>query len=181
MVDIFQVKEDETMKRPAFIRHYSELQDPDNACYKTSNSSELLSIGSPLGKKLGLKKIGVHHELLPPGRRTSWPHAESDEEEFIYVIEGNPDAWINGHIYRLNPGDAVAFPAGTGIAHTFINNTEKDVRLMVMGEVNKKENKIFFPKHPERNEYQKQKGTFWEGHPAHELGSHDGLPDKLRN
>ncbi len=46
----------------------------------------------------------------PPGRRTSYPHAESDEEEFIYVLEGYPEVWINGYLWKLEPGDSVVFP-----------------------------------------------------------------------
>ena len=161
-------------ERPPSIAHYSTLQDPDNAHYP--NSKELLSIGAPIGRKLGLTRIGIHHELLPPGRRTSWPHAESAEEEFAFVIEGNPDVWLDGNLYRLNPGDAVAFPAGTGIAHTFINNTDRDVRMIVVGE-NRPENKIYYPLHAEESKHRKD---LWEDHPQRELGPHDGLPDKIR-
>ena len=71
--------------RPQFIKHYSEIQDPPG---KYETSDELFSIGSPFAKVFGLKKLGIHHELLHPGRRTSFPHAESAEEEFVYVIEG---------------------------------------------------------------------------------------------
>src|SRR5262249_45621820 len=79
-------------------------------------------------KTFGLKRLGIHYELLRPGRRTSWPHAESDEEEFVYVIDGHPDVWIDGELHRLDPGDGVGFPSGTGIAHTFFNNTETNVK-----------------------------------------------------
>lgn len=91
-----------------------------------------MSIGASIGCLLGLVRIGIHHERLPPGRRTSYPHAESAEEEFVYVLEGTPDVWIDGTLLRLAPGDAVAFPGGTGICHTVLNNTE--VRLLVVGE-----------------------------------------------
>ncbi|MGZ3809769.1 MAG: cupin domain-containing protein, partial [Bacteriovorax sp.] len=111
---------------------------------------------------------------------TSWPHAESEEEEFAYVIEGNPHVWIDGNTYELNPGDFVAFPAGTGIAHTFINNSIEDCVLLVGGEKTKAENQIFYPLHKERNEELHKKGQFWENHPLHEMGPHDGLPDLLR-
>jgi len=30
----------------------------------------------------------VHLVRVPPGKRTSYPHAESAGEEFVYVIEG---------------------------------------------------------------------------------------------
>jgi uncharacterized cupin superfamily protein/RimJ/RimL family protein N-acetyltransferase len=163
--------------RPEFIKHYSEIQEgPESSYYR--GTKEFLSIGSPFAKKFGLTRLGIHHELLPPGRRTSWPHAESAEEEFVYVIEGNPDAWINGQIYRLNSGDAVGFPSGTGVSHTFINNTASDVRLLVVGEASKKENKIYYPLNPSRRE--QCKDTWWNDVPKHDHGPHDGLPDKLR-
>ena len=166
-------------KRPEFIKNYLEIQDADDARY--SNSDEPHSIGSPFSKRFGLKKIGIHHEVLPPGRRTSYPHAESEEEEFVYVIEGCPDAWIDGNLYRLSPGDAVGFPSGTGICHTFINNTETNVRLLVVGEATKKENKYFYAFDEERNQVLKEKGLLWENPPKRDLGDHDSLPDKLRN
>lgn len=123
------------MKRPDCIRHWREVEGADDSTY--SDSDELFSIGAPLARKLGLGRLGIHHERLPPGRRTSYPHAESDEEEFIYVLEGYPEAWINGYLWKLEPGDSVGFPAGTGVCHTFINNTSEEVRLLVVGEANK--------------------------------------------
>ncbi len=164
------------MERASFIGNYKDLMGEDNSHY--SGDTELMSIGAPIGKKLGLLKIGIHIELIYPGRRTSWPHAESLEEEFAYVIEGHPDVWIDGHLHALVPGDFVAFPSGTGIAHTFLNNTDKNVLLLVGGEANKKENKIVYPLHHARNAELKNKESFWEDHPVHELGPHDGVARK---
>lgn len=161
--------------RPEFIANYKDLMDEDNATYP--ESSELLSIGAPVGKKLGLQKIGVHIETLPPGRRTSLPHAESEEEEFAYVIKGHPHVWIDGVVHPLSAGDFVAFPAGTGIAHTFLNNSDETCLLLVGGETSKPENKIFYPLNLERNLERQKKGDFWENHPIHELGPHDAIPD----
>ncbi|MBC7537706.1 MAG: cupin domain-containing protein [Bacteriovorax sp.] len=164
--------------RTSFIANYKDLMDEDNSTYPASD--ELLSIGAVVGKKLGLTKIGIHIETIPPGRRTSWPHAESLEEEFAYIIKGHPQAWIDGFIHDLSPGDFVAFPAGTGIAHTFINNSHEDCLLLVGGEASKAENKIFYPLNLERNLEMQSKGTFWENHPIHELGPHDSIPDAQR-
>lgn len=98
------------MKRPDCIRHWRELEGPDDATYP--DSPERFSIGAPLGRGLRLNRLGIHHERLPPGRRTSYPHAESDEEEFIYVLEGYPEVWINGYLWKLEPGDSVGFSRG---------------------------------------------------------------------
>lgn len=164
------------MSRPSFIGNYLDFLDDDNASY--AGSDELLSIGSAVGRKLGLKKIGINIETMPPGRRTSWPHAESEEEEFAFVLEGTPDVWIDGEIFSLKAGDFVAFPAGTGIAHTFLNNTQSTVRLLVGGDQNIKTNKINYPLHPARNESMKQQDRFWENAPGSLKGQHNGEPDK---
>ena len=155
--------------RPDFIRHYSDIQKPDNSHYQ--GDDELMSIGAPFAKHFGLTRLGIHHETLLPGRRTSYPHAESHEQEFIYVIEGHPDVWIDGVLHPLKPGDGVGFPAGTGISHAFLNNTDRDVRLLVVGEVSKPENMCFYPLNPGREAH----GTpNWPDVPKRELGSHDG-------
>jgi uncharacterized cupin superfamily protein len=155
--------------RPDFIAHWTELENKDDRHYP--GDSELMSIGAPLAEKLGLTRIGIHHERLPPGRRTSYPHAESAEEEFVFVIEGRPDAWIDGVLHRLRPGDSVAFPAGTGICHTFLNNTEEEVRLMVIGEKSKPENRTCYPLHPA---LEQSIDFAWRDAPARPLGPHDG-------
>ena len=162
-------------QRPPFIAHWSEIEKPDNSHY--DQDDELMSIGAPFGRHFGLTRLGIHHERLLPGRRTSFPHAESAEEEFVYVISGEPDVWLDGHLHRLRPGDAVGFPAGTGIAHTFLNNTQSEVHLMVVGEPAKPENRIFYPLNRDRR---LMRTDWWDGHPEHELGSHDGMPDQVR-
>jgi uncharacterized cupin superfamily protein len=162
--------------RPVFIRHWTSLLGKDDARYP--GSDELLSIGAPIGRLLGLQRIGIHIEVLPPGRRTSFPHAESTEEEFVWVIDGFPSVWIDGDLHDLIPGDAVAFPAGTTIAHTFINNGEAPARLVVIGETRRDDNRVFYPLNPERRA---QVGEKWWDLLERELGPHDGLPDALRS
>lgn len=156
--------------RPDCIRHYSEIQDPDDAHYP--DSDELLSIGSPFARHFGLTRLGIHHELVPPGRRTSFPHAESAEQEFVYVIEGYPDVWLDGVLHPLVPGDAVGFPAGTGQAHCFLNNSDRDVRLLVVGEPAKPENRILYPLNPA---HQATRKDGWTDAPARPMGPHDGM------
>lgn len=157
--------------RPDFIRHWTELEGPDDARYP--NSDELLAIGAPLARTLGLTRIGIHHERLPPGRRTSYPHAESLEEEFVFVLEGTPDAWLDGHLHRLGPGDAVGFAAGTGLCHAFLNNTEAEVRLLVVGEASGPDNKVYYPCNPELMPLRKD---WWHDVPERPMGPHHGKP-----
>lgn len=98
------------MDRHPCIKHWSELQEKEPRYY--SGSQEPLSIGCALGHYFGFARIGIHHEIVEPGHRTSWPHAEKTEDEFVHVLEGTPDVWLDGVLYRLQPGDSVGFKAG---------------------------------------------------------------------
>lgn len=158
------------------VTHWSDIEDDGSWTYP--GSDERLGLGAAFSPHFGLMRLGVHHERLPPGRRVSWPHAEADEEEFVYVIEGEPDLWLDGHVKRLRPGDGVGFPAGTGLAHTFINNTGSNVRLLVVGEASRYRSRIDYPLHPQRNE--EIGDRHWKDCPCRALGPHDGLPDKAR-
>lgn len=155
--------------RPDFIAHWSQLENSAPQNYE--GSDEPMGFDASLGRKLGLTRVGVHHLRLPPGQRTSYPHAESAEEEFVFVIEGNPDAWIDGVLHALKPGDSVAFPAGTGICHTFLNNTLAEVRLLVVGEKRKPENLGRYPLNPE---IEQDSQFAWLDAPQRALGPHDG-------
>ena len=154
--------------------HYSAIEDDASRTYP--NSEERHACNAAFSQYFRLMRLGVHHERLPAGRRLSWPHAEADEEEFVYVIEGHPDLWLDGRLKRLSPGDGVGFPSGTGIAHTFINNTDKDVRLLVVGEATRLRSRIDYPLHPARNAEIGER--HWKDAPRRMLGPHDGLPDK---
>ena len=46
------------------------------------------------------------------------------------MLEGELDAWIDGDLHRVRASDLVAFPSGTGICHTFLNNGEHEAKLL---------------------------------------------------
>ena len=161
--------------KPACVVAWKKLKPKDTSY---PGDDEPMSHFAHLSVALGLTRIGVGHDLLDPGRRTSWPHAEMDEEEFVYVVEGEPDAWIDGHLHRMKPGDAVGFPDRTGIAHCLINNTDKPVRLITVGEASRARSKCIYPLHPKRN---KEIGAgLWADAPKRKLGPHDGMSDLRR-
>jgi uncharacterized cupin superfamily protein len=163
-------------ERPSFIVSAHGL--PERA-HVYPQSSERMGPDRRLGKAAGLVRVGVNLQRLPPGTRSSWPHAEEKEEEFVYVIEGEVDAWIDGQLYRMVAGDFAGFPAGTGISHCFINNTAREAVLLVGGEAAKPDNRIFYPLNPSRRKDLKP-GDWWDDVPERPLGPHDGLPDAAR-
>lgn len=157
-----------------YVKHFSELL---GEAFSYPGSSEKHVAYSHFGKTFGFKNFGVNYNLLKPGCRTSYPHAEEQEDEFIYVLKGNPEVWINGYTKKLNPGDGVGFPAGTGDCHTFINNTESDVELLVVGD-SKPTSKIFYPFNPEREVQMRPKNLWWDDVPKKVMGPHNGRPNK---
>ena len=163
-------------KRPQFI---VSARDVPESTHVYPQSTEPMGPVRRIGRAAGLQRIGINLQRLPPGTRTSWPHAESREEEFVYVVEGEVDAWIDGHIHRMVPGDFAAFPAGTGISHCFINNGTSDALLLVGGEPAKAENRIVYPLNPSRRADMKD-SDWWHEAPQTPSGPHDGLPDALR-
>lgn len=165
--------------RPDNIVHYSQIEEKDGDNHY-SGDDELMSLGTSYARHFGFKRLGIHHERLPPGRRTSYPHAESVEEEFVFVIEGTPDVWLDGELHRLRPGEAVGFPPGTGQCHTFINNSDSEVRLLVVGDRHNPAmgNKIYYAKNPELKP--RRGDEWWSDKPERPMGDHDGLPDKVR-
>jgi len=159
-------------KRPPFIIRTADVPEKVG---RYVDSDEDLSHGREIGRVAGLLRIGLHVKRLPPGHRLSYPHAEESEEEFVYVLEGAVDAWIDGELHPMERGDLAAFPAGTGIAHTFINNGTSEAVLLVGGEGNKSDNRIVYPRNPERRA-QLPWSHWWDDAPARPLGPHDGKP-----
>src|SRR5690349_20344613 len=133
--------------RPSFIRSTTDV--PEHA-HVYPQSTERMGPTRRLGKEAGLERIGINIQRLPPGTRSSWPHAEENEDEFVYVVEGEVDAWIDGHLHRMTRGDLAAFPAGTGISHCFLNNGDREAVLLVGGEAPRKGSRIYYPLNPSR-------------------------------
>jgi uncharacterized cupin superfamily protein len=163
--------------RPPFIVSPGAVPEVGPARYP--NSTEDLRYRRSIGAAAGLERVALHVDRLRPGHRLSWPHAEEKEEEFVLVLDGEVDAWIDGELHHMSRGDLAAFPAGTGICHTFINNTERDATLLVGGEPNRDDNRIYYPLNPERRDDLPASG-WWDDVPQHPLGPHDGLPDAAR-
>jgi uncharacterized cupin superfamily protein len=164
------------MTRPARPPFIISASDVPEELGKYPRSEEPLAYGRRVGRAAGLLKIGLHVERLPPGHRLSWPHAEENEEEFVYVIEGNVDAWIDGELHPMTTGDLAAFPSGTGIGHTFINNSDSEVRLLAGGECSKSDSRITYPLNPDRRNDMPW-SHWWDDVPVRVQGPHDGKPN----
>lgn len=97
-----------------------------------------------------------------------------------YNIKEDEQDFEGTKIKILSPTDCVGLPPGTGHAHTLLNNTDKEVKAIVVGEGHVETDKIFYPKHSARNEEMKENGRYWDNNPISEMGEHDGWTDKKR-
>lgn len=78
---------------------------------------------------VGAKDLGYCLVSLDPGKRSCPYHFHHSEEEVFYVLEGEGtlrqgDTDGEEEI-PLRAGDVISFPAGTGIAHQFLNTSDK--------------------------------------------------------
>ena len=87
-----------------------------------------------LGNHAGLKTFGVNLTRIVPGGQSSYRHAHSTQDEFIYVLEGEVVMETNTGAQTLRPGMCAGFPAGNGDAHRFVNRTTTDALLLVVGD-----------------------------------------------
>ena len=88
----------------------------------------------PLGDRFGLKNFGVNLTRLAPGAASSLRHAHEKQDEFVYVLEGEPTLVTDAGATPLAPGMCAGFPAGTGNAHHLVNRTERDVLYLEIGD-----------------------------------------------
>jgi uncharacterized cupin superfamily protein len=87
-----------------------------------------------LGNHAGLKNFGVNLTRIVPGGQSSYRHAHSRQDEFIYVLEGEVVMETDAGAQTLRPGMCAGIPAGTGDAHRFVNRSDADVLLLVVGD-----------------------------------------------
>src|SRR5438552_454491 len=71
----------------------------------------------------GLKDFGVNLTRLPPGAWSSQRHWHSNEDEFVYVLEGELTLIEDRGETVLRAGDCAAFPKATGDGHHLQNRS----------------------------------------------------------
>jgi uncharacterized cupin superfamily protein len=87
-----------------------------------------------LGDYFGLRNFGVNLTRLAPNAQSALRHAHSRQDEFIYVIEGNPTMVSDQGRLVLKPGQCAGFPAGAGNACHLVNETTMDAVFLEIGD-----------------------------------------------
>ena len=87
----------------------------------------------PLGDIFGLKNFGVNLTRLLPGGESALLHRHSKQDEFVYILEGEPTLVTDAGEAVLRPGMCAGFPAA-GTAHQLVNHTSRDVVYLEIGD-----------------------------------------------
>lgn len=86
-----------------------------------------------LGDVFGLENFGVNLTRLQPGGESALFHLHSKQDEFVYILEGEPTLVTENGEIMLHAGMCAGFPAN-GAAHHLINRTDKDVAYLEIGD-----------------------------------------------
>lgn len=76
-----------------------------------------------LGDAGGLTDYGVNLMRLPPGQWSSQRHWHTEEDEFVFVLDGELTLVEDEGETVLRAGDCAAFPKNTGNGHHLINHS----------------------------------------------------------
>ncbi len=86
-----------------------------------------------LGNLFGLRIFGVNLTRLSPGAVSSLHHRHSRQDEFIWIVQGQPTLVTDTAEMLLGPGHCAGFPA-SGTAHHLENRTGEDVLYLEIGD-----------------------------------------------
>lgn len=87
-----------------------------------------------IGDIFGLTNFGVNLTDLDPGAASSIFHYHTKQDEFIYILEGNPTVIFGEKEFQMEPGQCIGFKAGSGIGHQLVNRSNEIVIYLEIGD-----------------------------------------------
>jgi uncharacterized cupin superfamily protein len=92
-----------------------------------------------LGNAVGLNQFGVNLTTLKPGAASALRHWHEQEDELVFILEGEVVLIEDDGETLLKPGDAAGFKANSGIGHHLVNRSDRDVVYLEIGTRSKHE------------------------------------------
>jgi uncharacterized cupin superfamily protein len=83
-----------------------------------------------LAPALELTKLGVNLTTLAPGAQSALRHWHTQDDEFVYVLEGEVVLVTDDGEQTLRAGMCAGYPAASRDGHHFINRSAKPVRYL---------------------------------------------------
>jgi uncharacterized cupin superfamily protein len=86
-----------------------------------------------LGNAVGLNQFGVNLTTLKPGAASALRHWHEQEDELIFVLEGEVVLIEDDGETVLKPGDAAGFKANNPNGHHLVNKSNQDAVYLEVG------------------------------------------------
>jgi uncharacterized cupin superfamily protein len=86
-----------------------------------------------LGNAVGLTQFGVNLTTLKPGAWSSQRHWHTNEDEFVYVLEGELVLREDHGETVLKPGDCAGWKANSRLGHCLVNRGDHDAVYVEIG------------------------------------------------
>jgi uncharacterized cupin superfamily protein len=96
-----------------------------------------------LGRAAGLSQFGVNICTLKPGAASSQRHWHENEDELVYVLEGEVVLCEDAGETVLKAGEAAAWKAGVADGHCLINRSDRDAVVLEVGSRAEKERAFY--------------------------------------
>ena len=86
-----------------------------------------------MGMAADLTQFGVNLVRIRPGAWSSQRHWHEHEDEFVWILEGDLVLVTDAGRESMTVGDCAGFKAGVQDGHHFINESNDDAVLLVVG------------------------------------------------
>jgi uncharacterized cupin superfamily protein len=86
-----------------------------------------------LGNAVGLDQFGVNLTRLKPSAASALRHWHEQEDELVFVLEGEVTLIEDDGEIVLKPGDAAGFKANSRNGHQLVNKSTRDVVYLEVG------------------------------------------------
>jgi uncharacterized cupin superfamily protein len=86
-----------------------------------------------LGNAVGLDQFGVNLTRLKPGAASALRHWHEQEDELVFILEGEVALIEDQGEIVLKPGDAAGFKANSRNGHQLVNKSARDVVYLEVG------------------------------------------------
>jgi uncharacterized cupin superfamily protein len=86
-----------------------------------------------LGNAAGLDQFGVNLTTLKPGAASALRHWHEQEDELVYILQGEVALIEDGGETVLKAGDAAGFKANSRNGHHLVNKSDSDVVYLEVG------------------------------------------------
>jgi uncharacterized cupin superfamily protein len=86
-----------------------------------------------LGNVAGLTQFGVNLTRLKPGAASALRHWHEQEDEFVYVLDGELVLIEDDGETVLERGDCAGFKAGVSNGHHLVNKSQRDALYLEVG------------------------------------------------